>query len=599
MNDFHQIEDFFASPRKKRNEMREKWGFWSRLKERLPSKEQLLYLPHVLSLKERYTITGLIILAVVSFIFIPVNTYRHYTNVAPGYGGSYIEGLLSTPSNINPLLAGQNDVDRDINKLIYAGLMKYNDKGELDYDLAGSYTTSNDELTYTFRIRDNARWQDGIPVTSDDIIFTIYTLQNPTYNSPLRALWQGVEVNKKDAKTVSFTLKNKYAQFINTLTLGILPKHIWENISPADFGKSELNLKPIGSGPYKFNKIKRDNGGTIKSYELLASDTYYAGRPYITTIIFKFYPTEEDMIKAYNAGDVEGISLISSNNLASLRFVGRLNLNKIKVPRYFAVFYNQSKNQALSDKVVRQAIAYATDRDAIIKDQLHSSAIPVTNTLLDSILGYKSSDNSIGFNSEKAKTILDQGGWINNGTDGIREKTTAQKEKVPLRIEITTSNWPELVSVANSLKTQWSKVGIELVIRSLSTTELQQVTRNRDYEALLFGEVLNTDPDPFTYWHSSQKRDPGINLALYDNRQADKILEDARQTIDNVARSDKYFQFQQIVNNDLPALFLYSPTYIYPQPIKIKGNSTTLIGTPANRFETVASWYINTTRSSK
>ena len=172
----------------------------------------------------------------------------------------------------------------------------------------------------------------------------------------------------------------------------------------------------------------------------------------------------------------------------------------------------------------------------------------------------------------------------------------SKDEKIRLEVEITTSSWPELVSVANEIKSQWEKTGAGVTIHVLSVPEIQQAIKERDYTSLLFGEVLGLDPDPFSFWHSSQKKDPGLNLALYDNKDSDKLLEDARQTLDPTSRKTKYDQLQKVIISDAPAVFLYSPDYLYIQPKKIKNNNTKIVSIPSNRFDTIHKWYIDTHR---
>ena len=157
--------------------------------------------------------------------------------------------------------------------------------------------------------------------------------------------------------------------------------------------------------------------------------------------------------------------------------------------------------------------------------------------------------------------------------------------------------WPELEKVMRVIKDQWEKIGVRVVINSYTLGELQQEhIRPRDYEALLFGQVVGIDPDPFSFWHSSQKKDPGLNLALYDNKTADKLLEEARQTLDSQARAEKYVLLQETISDDIPAIFLYSPTYLYPVSKNIKGISEGKIADPSWRFSDVTEWYIDTKR---
>lgn len=606
----NQLDDFFTAPKtpKKR-----KLGRFKMTKPKswlgsfLPQKQQLRLLPKVLSPRERITILVLVLMAFASLISIPVSSYYHFTEAVPDFGGSFSEGLVGNPKYINPLLAQNNDVDRDLADLIFPGLMKQNERGEPVLSLAESYQVSENGLSYTFRLRDNLKWHDGFLLNADDVVFTVLTAQNADYASPQRPSWQGVEVERMDDRTVVFKLKNKYAQFLSNLTLGILPKHLWENVKPANFSLSELNIKPVGSGPYKFSKIKRDTAGSVKSFELASFELFHSGRPFISKVTFKFYASEEEVIRALNDGQVDSLGFVSAQKLNSLRFPGRLNTQFVKIPRYFGIFFNQNQSKTLSDKNVRLALNHATDKASILSSVLSGRGTIVDSAVLPGILDIPDTAPKYDFNLEKSTTLLDQAGWKIGG-DGLREKTPpappkgSKEEQRPnqkLEIRLTTSNWPELVSVAETLKNQWRQAGVDLKIEILPLPELQQAIKERNYESLLFGEVLSLDPDPFSFWHSSNKKDPGLNLALYDNKQADKLLEEARQILDPRGRRDKYEQFQKLVAADIPAIFLYSQDHIYPRTAKIKNGDISLISVPADRFDNITGWYINSGRSFK
>ncbi|MEK7153956.1 MAG: ABC transporter substrate-binding protein, partial [Patescibacteria group bacterium] len=357
----------------------------------------------------------------------------------------------------------------------------------------------------------------------------------------------------------------------------------------------------------KFSKIKRDSLGNVKSFELEAFDKYFAGKPYISKIVFKFYASDDELISAYNGSDIDGIGSVSPQKINSIRFLGQLKIKKLKLPRYFAVFFNQNQSKQLSDKNVRIALSYATDKKEILKEILSDNGTIVDSPMLPGIIDIPDDAEKYNFDPEKAKKVLDDAGWKFSENPpaggGVREKAAppAKKGATPaeptkLEIRLTTSNWPELTLVADQVKKQWEAAGARVNVETLDLSELQQVIRDRDYEALLFGEVLGLDPDPLSFWHSSQKRDPGLNLALYDNKDADKLLEDARLTQDKSARLSKYDDFQKIVAKDVPAIFLYSPDYLYAQPAKIKNNNTSIVLTPSDRFATVNQWYIDTKR---
>lgn len=595
MNANH-LEDFFGlkpegSEQKTRETLKDSLG-------KKPSfGARLRLIPKVLSFKERYAIFGLLMVIIGSIIAMPITAFYHYTEARAAYGGTFVEGILGEPRLINPLLSQTNDADRDLVSLIYSGLLKYNEEGKLVPDLAKSYDISSDGLNYTVFLNENAKWHDnGIGdaerrVTADDVVFTVRTAQNPDYASPQRISWQGVEVEKINDYTVIFKLKNKYAQFLNNLTIGILPEHIWQEVKPINFAISDFNLKPIGSGHFMFDKLKKNRLGRIASYELVAFKDHFAQRPYIDKIELRFFDSEDEMIEAYNRNEIENLSVVSAQNLNKLKFRKRINIQQVKLPRYFGVFLNQNQSKVLSDKNVRLALNHATDRPALVQKILGGHGIIVNSPMIGGILDINSDVKSFEFDAAKARDILSAGGWGNPDENG-----TLTKNNEKLSVTITTSTWPELVEVANILKEQWHAIGVNVEINSLPISQLQQIIKERTYPSLLFGEILNIDPDPFSLWHSSQKREPGLNLALYDNKAADTLLEEARQTLNPLERMRKYDDFQKLVIEDIPAIFLYSPYYLYGQAKRVQGFNTHIISMPSDRFANVENWFINTDR---
>lgn len=596
-NDQHPLEDFFglkqdSSSDPKPNQPQEPHKHI--LRRHYGWMDQLRLLPKVLSKRERYWILTFLLIIVGSIISIPFTSYNHFTNPVASYGGSFSEGIVGQPRRINPLLSQMNDPDRDLSQLIYSGLLKHNGDGKLIPDLAKSYEISSDGLNYTVYLKENTLWHDGQKLTADDIVFTIQTAQNADYGSPQRVNWQGVAVQKVNETTVIFKLNNKYAQFLNNLTIGILPGHIWDTIQPINFASTDYNLKPIGSGPYKFDKLQKDETGQIQSYQLSAFKDFYDGRPYIDMLTIKFYDSEDDMISAYNSNNIQNLSFVSPQNLNKLKFKQRINVTELKVPRYFAVFFNQSQNPILASKNVRLALNHATDKQAIIDIVAGGKGSAIYSPLIETVLDINQDIPKYTYDLDQAKNILSADGWT-GAEDGILQKGSG-KNQTRLTIKITTSTLPDLVQIADILKDQWRKAGVEVIVDTLNTPQLQQVIKDRDYQSLLFGEILNLDPDPFSFWDSSQTQKLGLNLALYSNKTADGLLGDARQLLNPLERAKKYDDFQKIVINDVPAVFLFSPLHIYPQTTDIKGVDTTVISTPAGRFTNIEKWYINTKR---
>lgn len=558
-----------------------------------PSSYQWTQFFKVVSKRERNLFFVFLFFTIASLVFIGARYYLGNTEVAPAKGGSYTEGIIGSPRYLNPILAQTNDADRDIVRIIFASLLKYDGQGNLINDLAESYTIGDNGKIYEVKIKQNAFWHDGQKLTSDDVVFTIKAIQQPEYQSPLRINWQGVEVEKIDDLNVRFKLKNAYAPFLYNLTFGVLPKHIWQDVATTDFHLSEQNLKPIGSGPYVFKKLERNKDGLIKIIELEAFNKYHNDGPYLKNINLKFYPDEESAIDAWQKSEIQGINFISPKNQSRIKNQQTgLNIYSLTLPRYFALFINQTQNKALADKNVRQALAHAIDKDSLLTEVLDGAGKKVDSPVLEGMIGYSDQTKIYEFDLEKAKNILDEAGWKDANNDGFREKAETN-----LEFSLVTIPWTEFSQTADLLKKNWEAIGAKVSIETKDATSLQQENiRPRQYQMLLFGELLNIDPDPFSFWHSTQTKDPGLNLALYENAQVDAILQDARQDLDPVSRANKYQQFSQIITEDLPAIFLYTPDYLYPILNKFKGVDLKILVMPSDRFSQIEKWYSETAR---
>ena len=585
----NQLDDFFGlKPEDSDTQRRE--TLKDTLVRKLSFRSRIRLLPKVLSVRERYVVIGFALLFCLALISIPFTTFWHFTVSVPSRGGSFTEGVLGEPRLANPILA-QNDTDRDLARLMYASLMKYNAEGKLIPDLAKSYEISTDGLAYTIYLRTDALWQDGKSVTADDVVFTIQTIQNEDYASTQRPNWLSVTVEKQSDSVVIFRLKNKYAQFLPNLTVGILPAHLWQDVQPSGFALSELNIKPIGSGPYMFTKLTKDKTGHVISYDLDAYDKYFEGRPYIDRIVMRFFPTEDELIAAFNGNEIDNVGYISPGNVEQLKFKNRLHILRLTLPRYFALFLNQNQSKPLADKNVRLALAHAIDRQAIIDGPLAGNGFIVNSPMLGGVLDINANVKSYDYDVGLANQILDAGGWA-RGEDGMRSKN-----KEPLKLVITTSTWPEFAAVTELIKKNWQAIGVQVEVQTFQLNQLTGIIRDRSYDALLFGQILPMDPDPFGFWHSNFRLGSGLNLSLYNNKTADTLLEDARQTLNPLERAAKYDEFQNILIDDVPAIFLYSTYFIYGADKDIHGIDARLIATPSDRFADVNHWYLETHRA--
>ena len=563
---------------------------------RLLTFRKFIFLWHILNHQERRFFFLLVLIIIISGLGFTTLFWRQITVAVPGVGKTYTEGIIKEPRTINPIWASQ-DAERDLSRLIFSGLLAYSGDGKIEPDLAESYEISKDGKNYTVALRKNALWHDGKKITADDVLFTIKTIQNPQYKSVVRANWQGVTVEKLDDYTLRFNLRIPYSPFIENLTVGILPKHLWENVAPEKSFLHELNLKPVGSGPYEFDGFKQEKDGSISWYKLSRNSRYYREGPYLKTITFVFLKSEEGALTAWRKGLIDGFGPISAFRVKEFD-KSKVSLLNLQMPRIFGLFFNQKQSPMLADKKVREAIYHALNKEDITKQATAGGAIPVDKPL--PFFGGKSAEEESSYNPELSQKLLKEAGWQDSNSDGILEKIILQKGKkvsAPLRFTLTTSDWPDLIKTAEIIKDSLHQVGIEIVIDKKAFNDLENsVIRPRNFDMLLFGEVYGYEPDPFAFWHSSQIKDPGLNVALYSNKKADQILEEARRLSDPITREQKYEELTKIINHDLPVIFLYSQLYLYLLPSNIQGTNLAKISLPADRFNEINKWYIRTRR---
>jgi peptide/nickel transport system substrate-binding protein len=562
----------------------------------LPSRHEIIHGIKAMSIRGRIFLSILFGVFLVSSLGIFWSINNMYMVEVAASGGSFTEGVIGSPRFVNPLLA-VSDADRDLTHLVYSGLVRPGPADELIPDLAEKITISDDEKTYTFILRDNLTWHDGKPVTTEDVEFTIRKAQDPSIKSPRRASWEGVTVEVVDAREIKLILKQPYASFLENATLGILPKHLWQPLSTEAFSLSEHNTRGVGTGPYKIRNVKRDANGLPQHYDLVRNTKFALGSPKIKNIRMRFYANERELVDALTRGDIDSINAISPETAANLTF-RQSQIIHTPLPRVFGVFFNQNQSAVLTDKTVREALDLAVDRQGVVELILKGYGAPIDSPLPSSASDYlvdagANSSLSQAERIKKARALLSQAGWKPN-SKGVLEKTTKDK-KLTLEFSLATSDTPELKDTIEKVKSDWEKLGAKVNIQIYELGELNQsIIRPRKYEALFFGTILGRDPDPFPFWHSSQRHDPGLNIALYASITADKLLEQARATSDKDKRIDYYQKFQAEIAKDTPAIFVYSPHFIYVTPNKIKGIELPTIVTPAERFTNVHNWYIKT-----
>ena len=569
---------------------------YSHIRNLLPSKNEIKKTISHFSKKERLVFLSLVFILCVSTFVILHDINKSFMIKVPMRGGSLVEGIVGTPRFINPVLASSTP-DQDLVSLVYSGLMRKNPDGSLASDLALKYEVSEDGLTYVFTLRDKIYFHDETPVTSDDIIFTINKIKDPTIKSPKQGNWDGVSVEKINERTVKFTLKQSYASFLENTTLGIMPAHLWD-ASPIEL--NDTNIKPIGSGPYKIDEIGKQASGLIDYYDLIAFKEFNLGEPYIKKLTLRFYINEETLIKALEEGIVDQISSISPESAKALEDKD-YRVESTTLYRVFGLFFNQNQNQIFIDKNIMTAIDLAINKEYIVLDVLSGYGVAINDPIPPNMVDYqrlnKKNNTPHEERVEMARDILKKDGW-EMGADGFLQKTITEKQTkktTNLEFAISTGNAPELAKSAELIKHDLGKIGMKVSVKTFEVGNLNQgVIRPRKYDALFFGQIINHESDLFAFWHSSQRKDPGLNVAMYTNAKVDKILEDAFITTDETTRIKKYADFENEIKKDMPAVFLYSPKFIYVVSKDIQGFSIDHIAVPGDRFLNSHLWYTET-----
>ncbi len=562
---------------------------------KLPSKEKINQAMAAFSKKERRVFAVLVCVLVISALVLLQGVNRSFLVRVPLEGGAIAEGIVGTPRFVNPVLAS-SPADLDIVALVYSGLMRKNGVTGPIPDLAEKYEVATDGLKYTFTLKDNVYFHNGERVTTDDVIFTIDQVKNSVITSPQKVNWEGVSVAKIDDRTLEFSIRQPNPNFLENATLGIMPKALWSE-EPLELNAA--NTAPIGSGPYKIKDVAKEDSGVIDAYQLVTFEQFALGKPYIPEINFRFYPNEEELVSAFEGGAVNQISSLTPAVAASLKEKG-YRISRAALPRVFGLFFNQNQNQLFLDKSVTRAIHDAIDKERLVREVLQGYGTVIDSPIPPNVAVYTKTAEAKGTREEilaKVKENLEKSGW-KLGDNGILEKTaTVNKKKttVPLQFAIATSNAPELAAAAERIRQDLAEVGMQVEVKTFESGNLNQnVIQPRQYDALLFGQIVNRESDLFAFWHSSQRKDPGQNIAMYTNAQADKLLEEAFAPSHPEARARKYAGFENEIKKDLPAVFLYNPDFIYVIDGNLEGLRLDHITAPSDRFANIYSWFTKT-----
>ena len=507
----------------------------------------------------------------------------------PAFGGTYVEGVAGVPQYLNPVIAA-TDVDQDVARLAFSGLTRYDRAGAIVPDLASAFHTESDGRIWTFDIREDATWHDGQPVTADDVVFTVRLLQDRGYVGPYSDAFRGVTVDKISMRSVRFTLPDVYGPFADSTTVPLLPSHLLGNVPYAELSRQPFNASPIGTGPFRVTEVDG------RQVVLLRNDDFYRtrparGRPYLDKVILRFYSNQSDALLALSRGEVDGVGGLSSQDGERARSLKSAVLYSLPTDNFVSLFLNVRPEKAVfRDRAVRQAIATAIDRGRVLQLAADGRGTVADEFVPSSSWAYVKDVARYTYSTEDAIALLDAADWKDHDGDGIRDKG-GQK----LAFTISTSNEPARTAAARQIQHDLNAIGMSVTVNSMPFGQLvDSVARQRTFDALLVEIAVSGDPDPYTFFHSTEVTDPGHNFSGFSTLPIDRNLEAARRTFDEGARRDLYAPVFQAIAKEVPVVFLYFSDYLYAQSAQVQGQRIAPLTDPRERFWNVEDWYVRT-----
>ncbi|MDX9993294.1 MAG: peptide ABC transporter substrate-binding protein [Anaerolineales bacterium] len=517
----------------------------------------------------------------------------------PVSGGVYSEALVGSISRLNPLLEQNNAPDRDVNRLLFSSLIRFDSRGLPIPDLADSWGVSQDGTIYNLSLRQNIFWHDGQALTTADVLFTIEMKKDDSsfFPADVRELWKNIEIKQLNDHTLQFLLPEPFAPFLDYLAFGIVPQHILQATPAAEMAAAQFNLSPIGSGPYKFDRLIVENG-QIAGLELSAFNQYYGEKPFIEKVVFRYFPNTQDALAAYREGEVQAISEISLDVLNQVLAQPNLAVYSGRLPEMSMIMLNLNNPEKpyLQDEKLRRALLMGLNRSRIINKLLLGQAIIADGPIFPGTWAFFDGLERVAYDPEAATNLLKANGYTIPAGGGT---TRADAESRPLAITLLHPDDALHSAIAQYIFENWSQLGIEVTLEALPYEKLvNERLAARNYDAALVDMNLarSPDPDPYPFWHQSEAAN-GQNYTQWDSRTASEFLEQARINTDYEVRTRLYRNFQVIFAKELPALPLFYPVYSYAVDQQVLGVQMPPLFDTSDRFQTFPRWYLVTRRA--
>lgn len=444
----------------------------------------------------------------------------------------YSEGVVGQPRSFLPSQTTTQN-DKTISKLIYRGLFRYDIYGTLIPDLADTWTISDDGITYKIKLKDNQYWSDGTKINSNDLIYTAFKVTD----------LNGVATDKIDSLTVQYTLPNKYSPFLSLLTVGIMQQNSEEN---------KNFLMPVSSGPFRVIDVQK-SGPVVNKVTLLNNNS----NENIRKLVFRYYANDDELATASQLGEIDGFLSQKKFDLP--------NFNQTQFPIqgvYYALFFNL-RDSKFSDIEFRKKLQKVIS----VNDLTYSYGISTEGVVSRSVF----TNRSLNFD------LYDK---------SFKDDLGRQE------VAITFPDLKNHRELAENIKKVWEdKLNLNVTLNPVETSKFEEeIVKPRKFEILLYGQETARDPDRYVNWHSTQKDYPGLNLPGFEHVRADRALEEGRNEIDNDKRVVHYNEFQRVVADQVPAIFLYHPFAKYYISKYIEGVGQKYTFTVVDRFLDFDNW---------
>ena len=547
-----------------------------------------------LPISDRLFVHTLFAIVIASGLWFVLSVNDNAAEAVPVTGGAVVEGIIGVPRFINPTLATTR-ADRDLSALIYDGVLTLDETGELELQLADAVDINDDGTVYTISLRDDVTFHDGTPLTAADVVFTYQLMQDPDLKSPQRGNWNTVTINQLGEYQLELELAEPYAPFMENLTTGIMPKHIWEDITAAEIPFHRLNIEPIGSGPYKIGTINRTDSGAIAGYTLEAHSGAVA-HSYLDTVEIRFFAREPDLRAALRDETITSTADIATARLHEFD-TEQYHIVTAPLPRVFGIFFNQNRNPALRNQAARQALSLSIDREAIVSHATHNYGVPTTLSVPPHFSAIESVDVSphptLTADHEAARELLEDDGWELND-DGLWERSMDDETAI-LSVTLRTPVAGMYSDAADAIVENWEALGVEVRLEQYEQSDLLDgIIRPREFEAVLFGMDVGHSVDLYPFWHSSQQADPGLNIAQFTSISTDRRLTRLRQPGDEAELLETKQTVVETLAEEVPALFLFSPQVTHVVRSDVQITDMPRLTDTSDRLKALTSWHRET-----